>query len=283
MFSRIAKFYQTKKPADYLFHKDVFIPDKVAEQVYGKTVRLQPTMHAIQNIDRALANFGVYVDPDIYFNRTVTVGDNNQVIEVGMNYNQAEDKLELTHLLLREPFNDEFDLVYAVDIPSGNVKTFWLNRKGDIHRTLERGRYVLPVQWQRYLQFKAALQTLQMSKDEALKIIEDFDRNYAPDFVVQVYKKPDGDYEFIIDWNSLPYEVQKAFETYYEDRVVGYEVSKEDVAKELARVLGLHKWSEEVFEVLEYINEHGYINISDWVSLVGLEEVKDVFDIGEYY
>lgn len=61
------------------------------------------------------------------------------VIEIEMFGNKT------TKVLYRVPYNAQHDLMIALIPDRRYVKTVWLNRKDDAHKTLEEWRYDIPV------------------------------------------------------------------------------------------------------------------------------------------
>lgn len=53
-----------------------------------------------------------------------------------------EGKLE--KIVYRLPYSRENDLILVLSVDRSHVITVWLNRKTDMHRTLNRARYQLP-------------------------------------------------------------------------------------------------------------------------------------------
>jgi len=131
------------KPADIVFHRDIFIPKELVEYLSGQRIQIYPSAHVEkEKIDKEYMKTDIYVPPS-YFYKVVEVNPNS-IIEVGISWDG-----DLQHLLLRYPYNEEWDIILAISYPSGKVKTFWFNRRGDIHRTLEKGYYTYPEQWAR--------------------------------------------------------------------------------------------------------------------------------------
>lgn len=112
-----------------LYHSEIRLPDGFIAPK-GR-VALDWTRHAehARNSDR----YG-----DIPAFRTATL-DNLTVIEVGVENNRV------VKIVYRGCFTENYDVVMVL-IPRGRqpwtVKTVWLNDKADLHKTLDRSKYV---------------------------------------------------------------------------------------------------------------------------------------------
>lgn len=62
----------------------------------------------------------------------------SKIIEVGIKENG-----ELGKILYRVPVNQDYDICLVVKIPSGVVKTAWINHKADTHSTLQIEKYTV--------------------------------------------------------------------------------------------------------------------------------------------
>ena len=103
---------------------------------------MNPTSHAEDKTITEYYEKGVDV-PVEYLSRTITL-NRDGIVEVGF-----DSKGNLNHVLYREPYNDEWDIVYAIKYPEGILKTFWLNRSSDRHSTLDKSLYSMPKVWYR--------------------------------------------------------------------------------------------------------------------------------------
>lgn len=114
-----------------LYHADVYLPATVA-QVPEHPVKLMYGPHA-----RAAARVDRYGDLSrclpLYLDYATC-----QLVEV-----ETDDRGRVLKRVVRLPVGDGLDLVIAVGY-DGFVRTVWGNRHDDIHRSLNRKRYVQP-------------------------------------------------------------------------------------------------------------------------------------------
>jgi hypothetical protein len=111
-----------------LYHKETGLPDVSIPNRF----LLRPTFHAKKAAETD--RYGKFDIPGAVF----FCKDDIVELEVYQN--------AVVKILLRVPYNGEFDLCLAV-IPLGKwakVKTAWLNRKDDNHQTLDASRYNRP-------------------------------------------------------------------------------------------------------------------------------------------
>jgi hypothetical protein len=115
-----------------IFHKEIGLPPELDKYI-GRIFKLTFSQHAKDECrnDR----YGFIIPP-----QEVLITKDN-VIEVEMHYHN------IVKILVRMPYDSVNDISIAF-IPSshgGFVKTLWLNRKTDVHRTLDRSKYDSPV------------------------------------------------------------------------------------------------------------------------------------------
>jgi hypothetical protein len=112
-----------------LYHSDIRLPEGFRLPV--QTVALDWTRHARQ----AAINDRYGTIP---FWDTLDLGE-TEVIEVGLTGRKVEK------VVLRTRLDNHYDVIYVL-IPNGSrpwtVKTVWLNSRRDLHRTLDRSRYI---------------------------------------------------------------------------------------------------------------------------------------------
>lgn len=112
-----------------LYHRDIGFPT-VVESLFGKRFTFRFTHHA----KWACLNdhYGVITPP------AAVVVEKGQVIEADT------DGAAVYKIVIRIPHTTDFDLCMAV-MPNLNgdslVKTCWLNRVSDQHRTLDKSKY----------------------------------------------------------------------------------------------------------------------------------------------
>ncbi len=112
---------------DGLYHKDIRLPENFIAPT--QRVTLAWTLHA----ERARQNDRYGVIPK--FNTIPLAAF--EVIEVEV----INDRV--SKLVVRGHYNADLDIVFVV-IPNGTyvVKTVWFQERNDLHRTLDRSRYV---------------------------------------------------------------------------------------------------------------------------------------------
>jgi hypothetical protein len=113
----------------FLFHSDVFMPARYAAPCHeGK---LTYSGHARR--EAASDRYGNIDLPDVF-----TAG-RGRLIETEVQFDG--DEARVVKQLWRQPLDEGRDLVMAI-VPGGRVKTVWVNRTNDKHRSLDRSRYV---------------------------------------------------------------------------------------------------------------------------------------------
>lgn len=113
--------------ATYLYHKDVFAPEKYFRS--PGVVRLHYGHHAkAAAVDDRFGNLSQYLRPYVDI-------DEAEVVEV-----EVTDGA-VTKRVLRIPVKDDLALVMVV-MANGFVRTVWGNLATDTHKSLDRGRYV---------------------------------------------------------------------------------------------------------------------------------------------
>ena len=115
-----------------LYHRDVFFPKEFGD-LFGRTYCMRLTKHA-QNAcvsDR----YGLITPPKSF---TIQAG---QIIEIEIVGGQC------SKVVIRQAYDATRDII-IVFIPEGTTavcKTFWINLKTDVHKTLDRTRYIQPL------------------------------------------------------------------------------------------------------------------------------------------
>ena len=129
---------------DYTFHKDVFIPKELLDYLDGKVIKLKPSHHALNKLDKYNYSdrYPQVSEEDI--NKELVLKRDN-IIEVGV----KDSPYNIVHVLYREPLKDAngWDISYAIRLPEGFLKTFWLNESYDTHSTLNIEQYDRAETW----------------------------------------------------------------------------------------------------------------------------------------
>lgn len=120
-------------PAALIFHKDVFIPDFARLPIFEGA--LTYGRHA-QNVS---AGDGAQTAIDL-----PKVFDASKATLVESEVNPQTGEVEKQ--VWRQSLDAENDLCFAM-LPTGFIKTVWLNAKRDTHATLQRAKYVGGFQW----------------------------------------------------------------------------------------------------------------------------------------
>lgn len=107
-----------------LYHRDIGFPCTVI--LPRGVFRLRYTQHALRECNRD--RYGAFEPPDTL---DVTAGT---PIEIELCNGRV------VKAVYRAQFDDEFDVVLVIN-PDGLVRTAWLNRRDDHHRTLDRAKY----------------------------------------------------------------------------------------------------------------------------------------------
>lgn len=115
---------------EYLFHKEVWIPDELAKPCYVGPLRY--ARHAQEAADNE--GYGRIPLP-----RSISPSDAT-LIEVGFNP-RVEANGGVTKQVWRKHLDSDRDLVIVIT-PEGFVKTVWVNLTTDKHSTLNKARYV---------------------------------------------------------------------------------------------------------------------------------------------
>ena len=106
------------------------MPKEFLDFFHGKRVILETSKHALDasRDDR----YGFINVP-----KSVLI-DRNQIIELEVGPKQSPK------LVVRQSHNSTTDIiiVFVLERGFGRVKTFWLNEKNDLHKTLDRSRYI---------------------------------------------------------------------------------------------------------------------------------------------
>jgi hypothetical protein len=111
----------------YLFHTDVFMPQRYRQPVFEGVLRYGPHAKNARQSDR----FGSFDLPRVF------CAANAQLIEV--EYDEQKDKI--VKQVWRQQLDDRRDIVLVI-CPNGFVRTAWINLRSDKHKTLNAARYV---------------------------------------------------------------------------------------------------------------------------------------------
>jgi hypothetical protein len=119
--------------APLLFHKDVFIPDFAQAPIFeGK---LTYSRHA-QNVTLGDGTRTDIPLPPVFVAKDATLVES----EINPMTGAVEKQVWRQHL------DAENDLCFAM-LPTGFIKTCWVNAKRDTHKTLQKAKYVGGFQW----------------------------------------------------------------------------------------------------------------------------------------
>lgn len=111
----------------FLFHKDVFMPPSAQSPVYvGK---LMYSHHAI--LAAKSDRYGKMTLPESFDPK------NAELIESEL----SDDGTTVLKQVWRQALDEHRDLVLVL-LPSGKVKTVWINHRRDTHPTLQVSKYV---------------------------------------------------------------------------------------------------------------------------------------------
>lgn len=119
--------------APLMFHKDVFIPDFAKAPLFEGAITY--SRHA-QNVSSGTEGVDAIELPKVFNAKDATL------VEVEVNPATGEVEKQVW----RMPLDDQNDLCFPM-LPSGLIKTVWLNARTDTHSTLRRTRYVGGFQW----------------------------------------------------------------------------------------------------------------------------------------
>lgn len=120
-------------PAPLLFHKDVFIPDFAKKPLHEGSLRYGT--HA-RNVSSDGGQYRGIALPAVFIAKNATL------IEVELNPVTGEVEKQVW----RQPLNAEWDMCFPL-LSDGFVKTVWLNRRDDTHKTLNKAKFVGGYQW----------------------------------------------------------------------------------------------------------------------------------------
>lgn len=112
-----------------LFHRDVFMPTELKFKLNFKNEPLTYSRHAIMaaQTDRYMLN-GIKLKSYISFSF-------KDVVEAEIINNK------IAKLVVRLSYDLNYDITYVL-LPGGKVKTVWLNKKTDQHKTLNVNNYI---------------------------------------------------------------------------------------------------------------------------------------------
>ena len=127
--------FKLKLLIEKLYHRDIHLPKEV-EPYVGRVYRLLYTAHA-----QSAAKTDRYGKIDLSKVDKMMKVDLKDVVEA-----EIDDVAgDVTKLVIRKPYDEQFDIVIAftpnIRSNEGTVRTVWLNRKSDVHKTLRTGAY----------------------------------------------------------------------------------------------------------------------------------------------
>jgi hypothetical protein len=116
-----------------IYHREVFLPKEFLDYFDKRTIQLSHTDHSKR---AAISDKNGLIQPPTH----VTLF-RERIIEIEVAVNKAPK------VVVRQPYDANNDLILAVLVSGriGKVKTMWLNNKNDLHKTLDKNRYVAKV------------------------------------------------------------------------------------------------------------------------------------------
>lgn len=122
-----------------LFHADVYLPavlrlsnSSVPVRLIDPDLRGRLTLSYHAELAARTDRYGLIEIPE-YFD-----AKHARLIEI-----EVDPVLGVTKRVFRQRYNDRFDLVLVI-LANWKVKTVWLNKRTDVHRTLNAAKYVQP-------------------------------------------------------------------------------------------------------------------------------------------
>lgn len=113
-----------------LYHKNIGFPKSLnLLDLYNLNVQYSNHAKTASNDDRYGA---IEVKKSVSFSK-------QEIVEV-----ETHDNKRASKIVVRIPYSSECDLVMAIQMDDTLVKTVWLNKKTDAHRTLDRTKYDNP-------------------------------------------------------------------------------------------------------------------------------------------
>ena len=118
--------------ATKLYHSKIYIPVELKIPLGKLYVRYSD--HALNEAERERKFRRL---KNIFLHKNIYVESEN-VVEIEVNNNVV------IKVLYRIPYDDNYDLLLAVNFPNGLVKTVWLNSIHDNHESLNKEKYESP-------------------------------------------------------------------------------------------------------------------------------------------
>jgi len=113
------------KLKDGLYNKAVYLPKL---NIPDRDIPLEYTYHAKE---AALTDrFGIIILPE-----SINL-KNCDIIEIEIKNS------DIVKMVVRTSYNEDYDITLVISFTSGKVKTVWLNRKDDLHNTLNKSNYI---------------------------------------------------------------------------------------------------------------------------------------------
>ncbi len=116
-----------------LFHKDVYLPDHAKVPLHEGPLKYG--QHAA-HVASGAGEYGAIPLPADFAARQATL------VEVEVN----EKTGAVEKQVWRQRLDDEWDICFPM-LPGGFIKTVWLNRRTDTHKTLDKKKFVGSYQW----------------------------------------------------------------------------------------------------------------------------------------
>lgn len=124
-----------------LYHKEVGFPSSVNKwlrlsRAYPLSIALQYSKYSLHRVEveqERRRDLGQVILPvQLSLNKV-------DVFEV-----ETDENGSIVKLVMRCVWNELYDIIFAVLLRSGIVKTIYFNRRGDSHVTLDHSKYDLP-------------------------------------------------------------------------------------------------------------------------------------------
>lgn len=115
-----------------LYHNKIFVPANITKRIQfilGKVIPLTYSGHAIN-----AAQDDRYGTIDLP--KAIAIESVSQVFEI-----ETDSAGLIVKMGIRVPHDSINDLVIILSVNTQTVKTVWLNRKSDAHKSLDRNKY----------------------------------------------------------------------------------------------------------------------------------------------
>lgn len=106
-----------------------------------------------KGVEKNLKKIGTVNNIEYLFHaKKAAMNDRYGIIELPDTLNVAKSKIievevlnnRVTKMVFRTAYDNKFDIVVVMNLPDLSVRTIWLNKRSDKHRTLDRSKYDKP-------------------------------------------------------------------------------------------------------------------------------------------